>query len=54
MHILHLADVEKLQSVYKWVLKEFDHSQNLRGRPLLRVLVQESRHSFPKWYWYQR
>lgn len=54
MHVLHLADVEKLQSVHKRVLKELDHSQNLRGRPLLGVLVQESCHSLPKWYRYQR
>ena len=53
MHVLHLADVEKLQSVYEWILKELDHGQNLRSWSLLGVLVQKSRHSFPKWYRYQ-
>lgn len=54
MHVFHLADVEKLQSMYKWVLKELDHSQNLRSRSLLGVLVQESCHSFSERYRYQR
>lgn len=54
MYILHLADVEELQSMHKWVLEKFNHGENLRGRPLLGILVQEPRHGLLEGHRHQR